>query len=122
MPIEDVKVGDAARVDYEVTAEMTVNRTGKVGADVLSTPWLLNLMELTCIAATDPKLAPEQATVGYAVDGLRHLAPTAIGATVTVEVTITDIDGRKFSYEIKALEGDKTIGVAKHRRAAISTA
>ena len=119
MALEDVRPGDATSVDYEVTREMTINRTGKAGADVLSTPSLLNLMELTCIAATDHKIAPEMATVGYAVDGLRHLAPTALGKTVTVSVRLTDVDGRKFSYEIEAFEGEKKIGVANHRRAAI---
>ena len=121
MGLEDVKAGDTVSVHYEVTKEMTVNRTGAAGADVLSTPWLLNLMELTCIAATDEKLAPDMASVGYAVDGLRHLAPTAVGATVTVIVKLTEIDGKKMTYEIEAAEGDRTIGVANHRRAAIRT-
>ena len=119
MALEDVQAGDAASFDYEVTGEMTVNRTGKAGADVLSTPSLLNLMELTCIAATDHKIAPEMATVGYAVDGLRHLAPTALGETVTVSVRLTEVDGRKFTYDIEAFEAEKKIGVARHRRAAI---
>ena len=120
MGLDDVKAGDSASVDYEVTKEMTVNRSGKAGADVLSTPWLLNLMELTCIEATDGKLAPDMATVGFAVDGLRHLALTSIGETVNVSVTLTEVDGRKLSYDIKAVQGDKTIGVAQHRRAAIA--
>ena len=119
MAIEDVKPGDETSVDYEVTREMTVNRTGKTGADVLSTPSLLNLMELACIAATDHKIAPDMATVGFAVDGLRHLAPTALGETVTVSVRLTGVDGRKFSYDIEAFEAGKKIGVAHHRRAAI---
>ena len=119
MALEDVKAGDSATVDYEITKEMTVNRTGKPGADVLSTPWLLNLMELTCIEATDGKLAPDMATVSYAVDGLRHLAPTSIGATVTVTALLAAVDGKKFTYDIKAEEGGQKIGVANHRRAAI---
>ena len=119
MALEDVKAGDSATVDYEITKEMTVNRTGKLGADVLSTPWLLNLMELTCIEATDGKLAPDMATVGYAVDGLRHLAPTSIGATVTVTALLAAVDSKKFTYDIKAEEGGQKIGVANHRRAAI---
>ena len=121
MGLDDVRVGDAASVDYEVTADMTVNRTGAEGADVLSTPSLLNLMELACIEATDGKLGPDLATVGFAVDGLRHLAPTALGETVTVSVRLTEVDGRKLGYEIEAHEGDKKIGVARHRRAAIPT-
>lgn len=121
MTLEDVKTGDSASIAYEVKNNMTVNRTGQKGSDVLSTPSLLYLMELACIAATDEKLGPGLTTVGFAVDKLRHLAPTALGGTVTVNVKLTEIDGRKFSYEIEAFEGEKKIGMAQHRRAAIPT-
>ena len=116
-----IKQGDSQDVIYKVTKDMTVNRTGKTGSDVLSTPSLLHIMELACIEITDSRLPEGNATVGYAVDKLRHVAPTKIDQTVTILVTITEVDGKKFSYSIEAHEGDKMIGKAEHRRASIST-
>ena len=78
-------------------------------------------MEMASIEATDHLLPPGYATVGFAVDKLRHLAPTALGARVRVRSELTEVDGSKFTYSIEAFEGDKTIGVASHRRAAIAT-
>ncbi|MBM3943997.1 MAG: thioesterase [SAR202 cluster bacterium] len=118
---EAVKPGQTGELNVEVTKDMTVNRAGRPGADVLSTPSLLMLMERASIEATDRLLPKGHATVGYAVDGLRHLAPTAIGGKVRVKATVTAVDGNKFTYDIEAYEGDKKIGVANHRRAAIST-
>ena len=120
MPTEKLASGDAAEIEVEVTADLTTNRTGRPGADVLSTPSLLKLMEMCSIEVTDPRLADGHVTVGHAVDGLRHIAPTAIGAVVRVRSVITEVNGTRISYEIEAYEGDKQIGVAKHKRAVIS--
>jgi fluoroacetyl-CoA thioesterase len=107
-------------MEVEVTADLTINRMGRPGADVLSTPSLLKLMEMCSIEVTDPRLSDGHVTVGYAVDGLRHMAPTAIGAVVRIRSVITEVNGTRLSYEIEAFDGDKQIGVAKHKRAVIS--
>ena len=119
MVVDDVKPGLAAEMDVEVTADMTINRTGREGADVLSTPSLLGLMERCAINAADPHLGDDRVTVGYAVDGLRHFAPTALGSRVQVRSELVEVDGKRLSFTIEAHEGDKKIGVASHKRAII---
>ena len=113
--------GQSAEQVITVDKEMTTNRTGKEGADVLSTPALLGLMEDTSIKVTDHLLPNGFTTVGFAVDGLRHIAPTSIGGKVTVRAELTGVDKNKLTYSIEASEGDKKIGVASHRRAIIPT-
>jgi predicted thioesterase len=71
-------------------------------------------MEECCIKASDPYLQD-----GYAVDGLRHVAPTAIDQYVTIKSVLTEVDRNRLTYSIEAMEGDKQIGVATHKRAAI---
>jgi len=92
MPTEKLASGDAAEIEVEITTDLTTNRTGQPGADVLSTPSLLKLMEMCSIELTDPRLADGHATVGYAVDGLRHMAPTVLGA---VEGQVRDHRGHR---------------------------
>ena len=105
----------------EVTTDLTTNRTGRDGADVLSTPQLLGLMENASIKATDEHLPDGFTTVGYAVDNLRHIAPTSVGGRVTVRSVLTDVDRNRLTYEIEAFEGDKQIGKCVHKRAVIPT-
>ena len=119
MDLSSLQPGQRAEQEITVTKDLTTNRTGKEGADVLSTPALLGLMEDTSIRATDEKLPKGFTTVGFAVDGLRHIAPTAIGGKVTVKAELTGIDKNKLSYSIEAYEGEKKIGFANHRRAVI---
>ena len=121
MGFEDLKVGQSCELEFEVTDNYTINRSGKEAAEVLSTPSLLHMMEMTCIEATDHHLPEGFATVGFAVDGLRHLAPTPLGSKVKIRAELTEVDGKKFTYRIEAHEGEEKIGVATHRRAAIHT-
>lgn len=119
-PAQALSPGMSASIDQRIERQHTINRTGKPGADVLSTPAMIMLMEQAAIEAIDPHLAGAHVTVGFHVD-VKHFAPTAIGATVTATAEITGIDGVKVSLSVAAFEGDKQIGAGSHRRAIIST-
>jgi len=117
-----LEVGQSARIDVKVTTEMTTNRTGNMGDDVLSTPAMLGLMEGACISQSDHLLDKNASTVGYAVDGLRHVARTDVGETVQISTSLTELDGAKgrLTYEIEVTHNGNTVGKAIHKRAIIS--
>ena len=119
MNLENIAPGQEGALEVEVTTELTTNRMGRAGADVLSTPHLLGLMEGASIKATDAHLPAGYTTVGYAVDGLRHIAPTSVGGRVVVRATLTEIDRNRLTYEIVAHEGENQIGKCVHKRAII---
>jgi predicted thioesterase len=119
MAMDDIKPGLSYDLEETVDNGQTINRMGKEGADVLSTPSLLALMEWSSIKSTDHLLPDDRTTVGYAVDGMRHLAPTPIGASVVVKSVLTEVDGNKLTYQVEAFEGDKLIGKAIHKRAIV---
>ena len=121
MTMEKFKAGQRAEMEVEVTKDLTTNRMGRDGADVLSTPALLGLMENVSIKATEPYLPEGHTTVGYAVDGLRHLAPTPIGEKVLVKTELTEVDRNRLTFQIEAFEGDKKVALATHKRAVVPT-
>ena len=121
MSMEKFRVGQEYEQEVEITKELTTNRMGREGADVLSTPAMLGLMENTCISSSEPYMPEGHTTVGYAVDGLRHMAPTAVGEKVQLKVKLADVDRNRLTYEIEAFEGEKKIAVATHKRAVVST-
>ena len=122
MDTSKLEVGQSARIDVKVTTEMTTNRTGNTGDDVLSTPAMLGLMEGACISQSDHLLDKNASTVGYAVDGLRHVARTDVGETVQISTSLTDLDREKgrITYEIEITHNGNTVGKAIHKRAIIS--
>ena len=121
MQYGELILGQGIDVETTVTLEMTINRTGNKGDQVLSTPSLLNLMEQACIQLTDPLLTDGYTTVGYAVDGLRHIGPAKIGQKVSIRSKLVNIDKNKLSYNIEAFESNNKFGFATHKRAIIST-
>ncbi len=121
MTMEKFKAGQSAEMEVEVTKDLTTNRMGREGADVLSTPALLGLMENVSIKASEPYLPEGHTTVGYAVDGLRHLAPTSIGEKVLVRTELTEVDRNRLTFQIEAFEGDKKVALATHKRAVVPT-
>ena len=122
MDTSKLEVGQSARIDVKVTTEMTTNRTGNTGDDVLSTPAMLGLMEGACISQSDHLLDKNASTVGYAVDGLRHVARTDVGETVQISTSLTELDRAKgrLTYQIEVTHDANTVGKANHKRAKIS--
>ncbi len=122
MDTSKLEVGQSARIDVKVTTEMTTNRTGNTGDDVLSTPAMLGLMEGACISQSDHLLDKNASTVGYAVDGLRHVARTDVGETVQISTSLTELDRAKgrLTYQIEVTHDGNTVGKAIHKRAIIS--
>ena len=49
MSINDIKPGQIAVTETTITLDLTTNRMGRPGAEVLSTPSLLGLMEQCCV-------------------------------------------------------------------------
>ena len=120
MTMENLTPGQSAELEVEVTRELSTNPRDREGAEVLSTPALLGLMERCSSKASKPYIPDGYTTVGYAVDGMRHLAPTAIGGRVRVTSVLTEVDRNRLTYSIEAFEGEVKIGVAVHKRAVIS--
>lgn len=87
---------------------------------VLATGFMVGLFEWACIQAINPCLDwPKEQTVGTYV-GLSHVAATPPGLTVTVQVVLEKVEGRKLTFSIKAHDGMDTISEGTHERFVIS--
>ena len=89
---------------------------------VLATGFMVGLFEWTCIQAINPHIDwPNEQTVGIGIN-LNHLAATPPGLTVTVEVKLEDVDGRRLVFSIVADDGIDTISKGTHERFIIDAA
>ena len=124
MDTRGFEIGQTHDMSVTVTSEMSTNRTGNAGDDVLSTPAMLGLMEGACISQSESLMAKETTTVGYAVDGLRHIARTDVGETIDIKTSLIEIDREKgrLTYEIEVTHNGSPVGKATHKRAIISSA
>ena len=90
--------------------------------NVLATGFMVGLFEWTCIQAINPHIDwPREQTVGIGVK-LNHIAATPPGLTVTVNVKLEEVEGRKLVFSIVADDGIDKISEGTHDRFIIDAA
>jgi fluoroacetyl-CoA thioesterase len=90
--------------------------------NVLATGFMVGLFEWTCIQAVNPHIDwPREQTVGIDVK-LNHIAATPPGLTVTVNIKLEEVDGRKLVFSIVAHDGIDKISEGTHDRFVIDAA
>ena len=98
-----------------VVAESTADYIGSGDLAVFATPAMCALMENAAMMAVVPHLEAGQTTVGTALN-IEHLRATPIGKTVTATAVLTEVDGRKLSFNIAARDEKGIIGEGTHTR------
>ena len=82
---------------------------------VFATPYMIGLMEWTCMQLIEPYLDPGEGSLGVQVN-VSHEAATPPGLTVTVEAECTAVEDMLLTFRIKAHDGVDTIGRGTHQR------
>jgi fluoroacetyl-CoA thioesterase len=83
---------------------------------VLATGYMVGLLEWACIEAIRPHLDwPAEQSLGTHVN-FSHEAATPPGLTITVQVRLVAVEGRKLRFEVQAHDGVDLISSGMHER------
>ena len=83
---------------------------------VLATGYLVGLLEWACIEAIRPHLDwPREQSLGTHVN-FSHVAATPPGRTITVDVTLDRVEGRKLFFTLSTHDGVNLISEGTHER------
>lgn len=100
----------------EVTTDKLAQSMGSGDLPVLATPAMMALMENAAMLAVASELPQGSSTVGGHIAS-SHLRPTALGKTVQATATLTQVDGRKLTFQISAQDQEgNLIGEGTHLR------
>lgn len=107
-----MKAGDTYELVRIVAADETAEVLGSGGLPVYATPSMICHMELASF-----KLAEQYGhqTVGTKVE-ISHLRACKAGTQVTVTAELTEVDGRRLEYYVKAEDEKGLIGEGRHQR------
>jgi fluoroacetyl-CoA thioesterase len=86
---------------------------------VFATGFMIVLMEWTCAQLLEPHLEAGEGSLGTHVD-VSHTAATPPGMTVTVEAELTEVNGRKLVFRVRAHDGVDMIGEGRHERMVVN--
>lgn len=107
----DPVAGLSARVDLVVGQRDTALALGSGDVAVLATPRLIALCEEASCRAVQGRLGTGRTSVATRLQ-FDHLAPVAVGATVTAEATLERVEGRRLVFTLSAtLRSDARSGL-----------
>ncbi|MGY6501593.1 MAG: thioesterase family protein [Acidimicrobiales bacterium] len=110
-----VRQGSSATVDLVVGDADTAVAMLSGEVPVLATPRLVALFEEASMHAVADQLGERETTVGMRVQ-IDHLAPTAVGSTVTADATLDKVEGRRLTFTVSARDARGLVGAGKVTR------
>jgi fluoroacetyl-CoA thioesterase len=111
---DSLKPGISKMRRIVVDRDRTVGFMGEQGR-VYATPELCRDIEHTCREALLEHVSPQEDSVGIEIT-VRHSAPTLPGMEVSITATVTNVEGRKVSFDVVATDELEQIGAGKHVR------
>ena len=116
----EIAVGMKGEVGTTVEREDTALEVGSGSLLVYATPCMVALMEGAACEAIAEALGENQATVGTALN-IEHVSATPVGLDVRAEATVTAVEGKVITFEVKAFDEAGEIGRGTHKRVVINS-
>lgn len=110
-----LKLGITGECSETVTEQLTAKNVGSGMLDVLATPSLIALIEKTACESVQPLLDEGTGTVGTAVN-VKHVSATPVGEKIRAESELTEIDGRRLVFNVRAYDEVGLICEGTHER------
>lgn len=120
--MSELRPGITRTDEFEVDGRLLTDVGGTIGAEVLSTPAMIAMIERNAAILAFEALPEGKATVGFEVC-VKHVSAAAKGARCTAHAALREVvDDRKLRFDVEVREGERTIGVGTHERRVIDVA
>ena len=116
----ELTVGMKGEVSTLVERADTAYEVGSGSLLVYATPCMVALMEGAACEAIAEALGENQTTVGTALN-IEHVSATPVGLDVRAEATVTAVEGKVITFEVKAFDEAGEIGRGTHKRVVINS-
>ena len=113
--VKTVLPGLIGKSEMVVKEEDLVSRLGSVAVDVLSTPRLIQLLEMAAIEAIQEFIPPDQLSLGTLVK-IKHLSPTPLGKKVTAHALLKEVDKNRLLFLVEAHDEMEKVAEGEHER------
>jgi len=110
-----LETGIKGNQEVMVSEENSAAVMGSGDLMVFATPAMIALMEKTALKSVAPFVGDGNGTVGISLN-VKHSAATPLGMKVRCESELTEIDGRRLAFTVKAFDETGVIGEGVHER------
>jgi fluoroacetyl-CoA thioesterase len=117
--MKDIAAGLRGAAEMMVERQDLANFSGNLGAEVLSTPRVVQLMEHAAWKALEGRLPEGRITVGTRIE-IRHFAATPLGMRVRADAVLREVDGRRLVFDISVSDEVEQISEGVNERFIVS--
>lgn len=111
-------IGLIGEMSFVVAEEHVIDFASGGMPAVFSTPKMIGLLEQTARESLSPFLENSERTVGIEID-IKHLAPTPIGARVSLRTRVISSEGTYVNFSLEARDQKELLSKGVHTRAVI---
>jgi predicted thioesterase len=111
---DDLEIGASTTATVHVDKDRTIDFLGEE-LRVYATPSFIRDVEQTCLEFLQNSCDDNESSVGIAVN-IAHTGATPLGLDVDITVTVSEVDGRRVMFDVKANDGIDDIGNGSHGR------
>lgn len=104
---------------FIVTSEQTAKAMGSGDLEVLSTPYLVAMVENTCLKSILEKLSDEETTVGVNIT-IDHLKGTKVGESYRIVSKLIKEGKKSYHFEFVAFSQNEIIAKGTHLRVRVN--
>jgi predicted thioesterase len=112
---QPLEAGRQSEAKLKVEPGVTAKTIGSGSLDVFATPMMVALMEKAACAVLEGFLAPGWTSVGTLLN-ITHTVASPLGAQITAQAKITEINDRRVDFELAAFDDAGLIGAGAHSR------
>lgn len=116
----EITVGMKGEVSSFVEREDTAKEVGSGSLLVYATPCMVALMEGAACEAIEEAMDDSKTSVGTLLN-IEHISATPVGLDVRAEATVTAVEGKVITFEVRAFDEAGEIGRGTHKRVIVPT-
>ena len=113
--MKDINVGAVGKAHLKVTENELAVNVGSGSLEVFATPVMVMLMEKSACNCVAEYMGNDETTVGTELN-VKHVSASPVNSDITAEAELTEVNGREFTFTVKAYDNAGLIGEGTHKR------
>ena len=113
--MKEISTGIIGKAQINVTEKELAVNVGSGSLEVFATPVMVMLMEKAACICVAEYMENDETTVGTEMN-VKHVSASPVGSDITAEAELTEVNGREFTFSVKAYDNAGLIGEGTHKR------
>ena len=113
--MKEINTGITGKSQLKVSEKELAVNVGSGSLEVFATPVMVMLMEKAACDCVAEYMENDETTVGTELN-VKHVSASPVNSDITAEAELTEVNGREFTFTVKAYDNAGLIGEGTHKR------